>query len=87
MQYDHWGKRIDDLQTSEGWRGLKAKMQQEGIVGIPFERQYNEYSRVLGFAKTFLATGDSHVVGVTAAVVSMNGCVLIRWVECRYFVR
>ena len=62
MQYDHWGRRIDDLQTSEGWRGLKAKMQQEGAVGIFFEREYGEYSRVFGFAKTFLATGDSNVV-------------------------
>ena len=65
VQYDHWGRRVDDLQTSEGWRGLKAKMQQEGAVGIFFEREFGEYSRVYGFSKTFLATGDSHVVGVS----------------------
>ena len=42
-------------------------MQEEGAVGIPFERKYAEYSRVLGFAKTFLATGDTHVVSVLFA--------------------
>ena len=62
IQYDQWGKRIDDLQTSEGWRGLKAKMQEEGIIGIHFERNYAEFSRVYGFMKQFIATGDSDVV-------------------------
>ena len=37
-------------------------MQQEGAVGIPYERQYGEYSRVLMFMKLFLATADAHVV-------------------------
>lgn len=64
MQYDQWGRRVDDLQTSEGWRGLKAKMQEEGAIGIFFERKYGEFSRVYGFMKEFLATGDSSVVSV-----------------------
>ncbi|TCD70903.1 hypothetical protein EIP91_001211 [Steccherinum ochraceum] len=62
VQYDHWGRRVDDLQTSEGWRGLKAVMQQEGIPGIFFERTHGEYSRVHGFMKSLLATGDTHVI-------------------------
>lgn len=62
VQYDHWGRRIDDLQTSEGWRGLKAKMQEEGTVAIFYERQHGEYSRVYGFMKTLLASSDSQVV-------------------------
>lgn len=61
-QYDNWGRRVDELQTSEGWRGLKAKMQEEGIIGIFYERKYKEFSRVYGFMKTILATGDSDVV-------------------------
>lgn len=62
MQYDNWGQRVDELHTSEGWRGLKAKMQAEGIVGIFYERKYVELSRVYGFAKSVIATGDSSVV-------------------------
>ena len=64
VQYDHWGQRIDDLQTSEGWRGLKAKMQEEGIVGIYYERRHQELSRVHGFMKQLLATADSDTVSM-----------------------
>ncbi|KAI0345964.1 hypothetical protein BDW22DRAFT_1467764 [Trametopsis cervina] len=62
VQYNHWGERVDELQTSEGWRGLKAKMQEEGIVGIYYERKHAEFSRVHGFVKQLLATGDTEVI-------------------------
>lgn len=62
IQYDQWGRRIDDLQTSEGWRGLKAIAQKEGIPGIFYERTYGEHSRSYGFAKVVLMTGEAHMV-------------------------
>ncbi|KAJ8503332.1 hypothetical protein ONZ45_g10962 [Pleurotus djamor] len=62
VQYDQWGRRIDDLQTSEGWRGLKAIAQKEGMPGIFYERRYGEHSRSYGFAKVMLMTGESHMV-------------------------
>lgn len=43
---------------------MKAKMQEEGVVGISFERKYGEFSRVYGFMKEFIATGDSSVVSI-----------------------
>ncbi|KAL4251826.1 acyl-CoA dehydrogenase family protein [Abortiporus biennis] len=62
VQYNQWGQRVDDLQTSEGWRALKSIMQEEGAVAIPFERKYGELSRVYGFMKELLSVGDSQVV-------------------------
>ncbi|KAJ4482079.1 hypothetical protein J3R30DRAFT_3286869 [Lentinula aciculospora] len=62
VQYNNWGRRIDELQTSEGWRSLKATAQREGIPGIFYERKYNEHSRTFGFAKALLMVGDSHEV-------------------------
>ncbi|KAF9267389.1 hypothetical protein L218DRAFT_920194 [Marasmius fiardii PR-910] len=62
IQYDQWGKRIDRLQTSQGWIDLKAVAQREGIPAIFYERRYGEYSRLYGFAKAFLMTGYSHLV-------------------------
>ena len=62
IQYDSWGRRVDELRTSEGWRGLKDIYHREGLVAIPYERKYGEYSRPYGFAKLFLAVGDSEVV-------------------------
>ena len=50
-QYDQWGRRVDNLQTSEGWRNLKAVAQKEGIPGIFYERKFKENSRVLWVRK------------------------------------
>ncbi|KAF5385728.1 hypothetical protein D9757_005511 [Collybiopsis confluens] len=62
VQYDNWGRRIDDLQTSEGWRSLKATAQREGLPGIFYERKYRQHSRIFGFSKALLMAGDSHEV-------------------------
>ncbi|EDR13367.1 uncharacterized protein LACBIDRAFT_292578 [Laccaria bicolor S238N-H82] len=61
-QYDQWGRRVDNLQTSEGWRDLKAVAQKEGIPGIFYERKFKEHSRVYGFAKMMMMVGDTHEV-------------------------
>ncbi|EAU86035.1 acyl-CoA dehydrogenase domain-containing protein [Coprinopsis cinerea okayama7 len=61
-QYDQWGRRIDNLETSEGWRKLKAIAQQEGLPGIFYERTYGEHSRIYGFAKMLLMVGDTQEV-------------------------
>ncbi|KXN88081.1 Putative acyl-CoA dehydrogenase AidB [Leucoagaricus sp. SymC.cos] len=62
VQYDQWGRRVDELQTSEGWRDLKAAAQKEGIPGIFYERKHREFSRIYGFAKVILMVGDSQEV-------------------------
>ena len=53
---------MDNLQTSEGWRNLKAVAQKEGIPGIFYERKFKEHSRVYGFAKMMMMVGDTHEV-------------------------
>ncbi|KAF8827609.1 hypothetical protein HHX47_DHR4000165 [Lentinula edodes] len=60
VQYDNWGRRVDELHTSEGWRSLKATAQREGVPGIFYERKYREHSRTFGFAKALMMVGDSH---------------------------
>ncbi|KAG5635043.1 hypothetical protein H0H81_012627 [Sphagnurus paluster] len=61
-QYDQWGRRVDELETSEGWRALQAVGQQEGILSIFYERTYGEHSRSYGFAKVMLMVADSHKI-------------------------
>jgi hypothetical protein len=63
-QYDQWGRRIDKLNTSEGWRKMKDICIQEGLVAIAHEREHGEYSRIHGFAKLLLMIGDSNVVSM-----------------------
>jgi len=56
------GRRVDQLQISEGYRSLREIAQKEGMPGIFYERTYGEHSRLYGFTKVLLMTGDSHEV-------------------------
>ncbi|KAF9241123.1 hypothetical protein BU15DRAFT_73601 [Melanogaster broomeanus] len=71
-QYNHWGQRIDQLDTSGAWKELKAVFSKEGIPGIFYERKYAEFSRIYGFAKLHMLVGDSHVVGCPISMT--DGC-------------
>ena len=62
VQYNQWGQRIDRLITSESWRKLKAISQKEGIIGIFYERESGDFSRVHGFMKLLMMAGDAQVV-------------------------
>ncbi|KAL7904911.1 acyl-CoA dehydrogenase/oxidase [Trichoderma velutinum] len=57
--FDSWGRRRDELITTEGWRNLQALGQAEGMVAIPYENNYSEYSRVYHFAKYALWCGSA----------------------------
>jgi alkylation response protein AidB-like acyl-CoA dehydrogenase len=61
IQYDPWGKRIDKIVTSKGWTDLHRISAQEGLVGIGYEREYDEYSRIYQFAKLYLYTPSSAI--------------------------
>lgn len=52
--WDSWGKRKDELLTSEGWRKLQEIGIAEGMVAIAYENRYAEYSRVYQFLKYHL---------------------------------
>ena len=62
VQYNQWGQRIDKLVTSESWRKLKAVSQKEGIIGIFYERVSGDFSRVHGFMKVLMMSGDAQVI-------------------------
>jgi hypothetical protein len=62
VQYDHWGRRVDDLRTSEGWRELTARAINNGYVSISHTRPHSEFSRVFAFAKVLIGTGDTNTV-------------------------
>ena len=52
--WDTFGKRKDELVTSEGWRRLQEIGIQEGMVAIPYEQKSGPYSRVHQFLKSVL---------------------------------
>ncbi|KAH8803716.1 acyl-CoA dehydrogenase/oxidase [Xylogone sp. PMI_703] len=57
--FDSWGRRRDELITTEGWRNLQALGQAEGMVAIPYENYFAEYSRIYHFAKYALWCGSA----------------------------
>lgn len=57
--WDTWGKRRDELITSQGWQNLQRLGIEEGIVAIPYENTYKEYSRVYWCAKYAIWCGSS----------------------------
>ena len=57
--FSAWGKRQDELITSEGWRKLSAIGIEEGMVAIGHENEYGQYSRPWQFCKYLTFTGSS----------------------------
>lgn len=68
-QFDSWGRRRDELVTSEGWRNLQTLGIAEGMVAIPYENQFGEYSRVYHFAKYALWCGSAAWVNCPSLMV------------------
>lgn len=65
---DTWGKRRNELITSEGWRQLQAMGLREGIVAIPHERRQGPHSRLYQFLKYHLWTGSCAMVTCPSAM-------------------
>lgn len=76
VQYNQWGRRVDELHTSEGWRGIKRIAAEEGMVATAFERREGEYSRLWGLVKTHIWTPESASVGCPVAMT--DGALAVR---------
>ncbi len=59
VQFDPWGRRIDEIITARGWRQLDAVSAEEGLLAIGYERKHGPLSRVYQFAKLYLFNPSS----------------------------
>jgi len=59
VHYDPWGRRIDRIDVSEGWRQLDRVSAEEGLVAIGYERNQGAYSRLYQLAKLYLFNPSS----------------------------
>ncbi|KAG0230301.1 hypothetical protein BGW42_001043 [Actinomortierella wolfii] len=71
-QYDHWCRRIDELETHESWKKSKEVAAREGVVAIAYERKYGQYSRIYQVAKLILWTPGGGMYGCPIAMT--DGC-------------
>lgn len=53
-QFDEWGRRIDKINLSEGWKALEKAAALDGIVATAYERKFGEFSRVYQMALLYL---------------------------------
>ncbi len=59
IQYDAWGKRVDQIQVSAAWTELEKAAATEGIVATAYERKFGEFSRVYQMALLYLYSPSS----------------------------
>jgi putative acyl-CoA dehydrogenase len=67
-QFDPWGNRIDQIETSRGWQELDRISAEEGMVAIGYERRYGALSRVYQFAKLYLFNPSSAIYSCPLAM-------------------
>ncbi|CDO73690.1 hypothetical protein BN946_scf185015.g18 [Trametes cinnabarina] len=77
IQYDEFGRRVDHLHTSEGWRKIEEFAIQEGYNAPAYERKHGEHSRTFQFVRTMLMTGDCHVVSIATVHIMQEDAELI----------
>jgi putative acyl-CoA dehydrogenase len=68
VPYDPWGRRVDQIRVSSGWRGLDRVSAEEGLVAIGYERRFGALSRVYQFAKLYLFHPSSAVYSCPLAM-------------------
>jgi alkylation response protein AidB-like acyl-CoA dehydrogenase len=61
IQFNAWGKRVDEIKVSQGWLNLEKVAATEGLVAIGYERKYAEHSRLYQFTKLYLYTASSAI--------------------------
>eukprot|EP01101_Sappina_pedata_P005773 TRINITY_DN2724_c0_g1_i1.p1 TRINITY_DN2724_c0_g1~~TRINITY_DN2724_c0_g1_i1.p1 ORF type:complete len:639 (+),score=251.02 TRINITY_DN2724_c0_g1_i1:213-1919(+) len=54
VQYNGWGKRIDEIVVSNGWKQLGRCAAEEGLISIAYERRLGEYSRIHQMIKNYV---------------------------------
>jgi putative acyl-CoA dehydrogenase len=54
VQFDEWGRRVDEIIIDQGWKNLEAAAATEGVVAAAYERKHAELSRVYQMALLYL---------------------------------
>jgi len=54
VQFDPWGRRVDEIRVSPAWTELQNISAREGMIAIGYQRAMGEYSRLYQFSKLYL---------------------------------
>ena len=59
VNYDAWGNRIDKLIVCPEWKAMKKIAATEGLIAIPYEKNFSIYSRLYQILKLYLFAPSS----------------------------
>ncbi|XP_042334936.1 acyl-CoA dehydrogenase family member 11-like isoform X3 [Sceloporus undulatus] len=59
LQFDAWGRRVDEIVTCAAWKRMKEISAEEGLVAEAYERKHSNWSRIHQMAKVYLFTPAS----------------------------
>ncbi len=68
IPFDPWGRRVDNIQVSEGWKNLEKAASEEGIVATAYDREFGSYSRVYQMALLYLYSPSSAIFSCPLAM-------------------
>ncbi|GJQ12654.1 hypothetical protein GpartN1_g4445.t1 [Galdieria partita] len=68
VPFDPWGKRVDKLIISQGWRKLEGFAAENGLVSVAYERKFGCYSRLYQMALLYLFAPSSAFVSCPLAM-------------------
>ena len=54
-----WGERMDEIVTCYAWKRQKEISAEEGLIAIPYERNFAEFSRLYQVAKLYMYSPSS----------------------------
>jgi len=59
QQYDAWGNRVDDIIMHPSWRAMHDISAKEGLIAIPYQNKYAQWSRLYQAAKLYMFSPSS----------------------------
>ncbi|MDG0815750.1 acyl-CoA dehydrogenase family protein [Bdellovibrio svalbardensis] len=68
VPFDPWGRRIDDIKVSNGWKQLEKVAAEEGIVATAYERRFGAFSRVYQMALLYIYSPSSAIFSCPLAM-------------------
>ena len=77
VPYDGYGKRVDRIDVDPAWLQLVKIGQDAGLVAIPYEDAFGEYSRVVQFGLIDLWNPSSAVAGCPLSMTDAAARVLL----------
>jgi alkylation response protein AidB-like acyl-CoA dehydrogenase len=68
VPYDPWGKRIDEIRISTGWKRMEELAATSGLIAAGYERRYSEYSRLYQMSLLYLYHPSSAIFSCPLAM-------------------